>query len=119
MFVSRLGCIAAILLGLFVFAPPTGLAQDDDLKDKLSAFNDKFVGAWTGGDADALAAQFTEDALYWPPEGETLSGRDEIRAWLAELGKTKSLEIEPLWSERISDHVLLFGNFVQDLAVRG
>jgi ketosteroid isomerase-like protein len=119
MFVSKLGPIGTLLLCLLVFTPSSGLAQDDDLKDKLAAFDESFVAAWISGDADALAARFTEDALYWPPEGETLRGREEIKAFLAKLGKTESLEIEPLWSERIGDHVLLFGNFVQGITLRG
>jgi len=119
MFVSKLGCIAAFLLGLFVFVPSAGSAQDADLQGRLAAFDEALSSAWAGDDVDALASHFTEDALYWPPEGETLRGRDEIRAWLAQLGKTESLKIEPLWSERIGDHVLYFGNFEQDLEIRG
>ncbi len=40
----------------------------------------RFAEAWSGGDAGALAALFTEDALRVGARGDTQRGRAEIRA---------------------------------------
>jgi ketosteroid isomerase-like protein len=107
----------ALILALFL--APVAAAQDTDLDARVASFHSALSDAWESGDTPALANLFAEDAIYWTPLGDTLSGRDAIAAWLAKLGKTADLAIETLHSERIGDDVFDVGNFVQQIEVDG
>jgi len=49
--------------------------------EELDRWLDAYGRAWERQDTDAFVALFTEDAVYqWGPWGNTLRGRDEIRA---------------------------------------
>jgi ketosteroid isomerase-like protein len=109
----------ALALILALFLAPVAAAEDADLDARVSAFHATLSDTWESGDAAALAHLFTEDAIYWTPLGDTLSGRDAIAAWLAQFGPTAGLAIESLHSERIGDDVFDVGNFVQQIEVDG
>jgi uncharacterized protein (TIGR02246 family) len=55
-------------------------ADEQAIRDLLA----RFAEAFNKGDADAIAAQFTEDARVVDEEGEVAEGRDAIRARFAE-----------------------------------
>lgn len=49
----------------------------------IEAENAKFVAAFNAGDADAVAALYTEDGMILPPGGDAVSGRDGIAEFWA------------------------------------
>lgn len=49
--------------------------------NELPAAAHGFVDGWQGGDADKVAALFTQDAVV-SDQGETFRGLDEIRGWI-------------------------------------
>jgi uncharacterized protein (TIGR02246 family) len=53
----------------------------------IAAVYEKFIAAVERGDANAIAALYTEDAQILPPGGGIVSGRDALPAfWAATLG---------------------------------
>jgi uncharacterized protein (TIGR02246 family) len=59
----------------------TGAAAADAELQKLA---DEFVQAWAKGDAKAIAAMHTEDAIRIPGDGQVLAGRAAIEKAFAE-----------------------------------
>ncbi|HEX9903458.1 MAG TPA: nuclear transport factor 2 family protein [Propylenella sp.] len=108
-----LACVAAALFAV------EAVAQTVGLESRVASFYGGISDAWESGDADRLAALFTEDAKYWTPLGDTLDGRAAIREWLATLGPTEKLSIEPLHVETVGDKIFGVGNFTQDITVEG
>ena len=49
-----------------------------DEKDRVKAIDERIMAAFAAGDADAVAAQYTEDAQLIPPELPTIEGRSAI-----------------------------------------
>lgn len=74
-----------LLLALpFLASCAAGAPADDPGDDRaaaeLDALYDRFSAAYGELDLDALAALYTDDALYLPPEGGIREGRDAVRA---------------------------------------
>ena len=59
----------------------TGAAAADP---ELQKFADDFVQAWAKGDAKALAAMHTEDAIRIPGDGQVIAGRGAIEKSFAD-----------------------------------
>lgn len=84
-----------VLAGLAIgFALPT-LAQqtntpDTQLRQEFVAFLKKLDETYNHNDADAVAANFTQDAVLVTPFGP-IFGRPDIKQWYAELFKTVHL----------------------------
>jgi uncharacterized protein (TIGR02246 family) len=78
------------------------LAQD---KATIQSLNDKFAQAFNAGDATAVAALYTDDAVILPPGAEMMKGRSAIQAFwkgAAEQlgnGKLTTVDVKPLGSE--------------------
>jgi uncharacterized protein (TIGR02246 family) len=83
------------------FSAPA-MAQD---KATIQSLNDKFAQAFNAGDAAAVAALYTEDAIILPPGGEMMKGRSAIQAFwkgAAEQfgnGKLTTVDVKPLGNE--------------------
>jgi uncharacterized protein (TIGR02246 family) len=56
----------------------SGSAQDKAAFDKI---NEKFSEALNKGDAAAVAAMYTDDAVLLPPGSDMVKGRSEIRSF--------------------------------------
>jgi ketosteroid isomerase-like protein len=59
------------------FSAPA-MAQD---KATIQSLNDKFAQAFNAGDAAAVAALYTDDAVILPPGAEMMKGKNAIRAF--------------------------------------
>jgi len=59
--------------------PGVAPLTDEDIA-ALGALRAAYVQGALSGDADAQAAQFAEDAIYYPPDTPALQGRAAIRA---------------------------------------
>jgi ketosteroid isomerase-like protein len=98
-------------------APSSGDSQD--VERRFSELSRTYADAWNRADLTTFGAQWTEDAIFWPPTGEELRGRETIQAWTAKLGKTDNLVIEPLYAEPLGGATFVVGNFTQDLTLQG
>lgn len=56
-----------------------GVAQARDLKPDIDAANQKFVAAFTKGDAAGIAALYTDRATVLPPGADMVTGREAIQ----------------------------------------
>lgn len=78
------------------------MAQD---KATIQRLSDKFAQAFNAGDAAALAAMYSEDAVILPPGAEMMKGRSAIQAfWKGATeqlgdGKLTTVDVKPLGSE--------------------
>ena len=95
------------------------MAQPTALTPELARSLESFAQAWTSGDLDAFLAHWTPDAIFWPPDGAELRGRDAIREWAIQLGETANLAVELLHVERLSGMFFTVGNFTQDATLQG
>jgi ketosteroid isomerase-like protein len=79
----------------FETAPAT---RTEDLKPTLTAGGSRWMEAFNGHDANAVAARYTQDAVLLPPNEPAVFGRDAIAATHAELFATGDfkIDIEPL-----------------------
>ena len=72
-FASILTCAILLLTNL------TTAAADADIKSEIQRLSEKFSQAASNGDADGVAALYTEDAIILPLEAPTVKGRAAIR----------------------------------------
>lgn len=82
-FLSKTGRIAAASTLLSGVAIPKVYAGEDNtiqtnIKAKIEAANERFMGAFNGGDWAALAALYTVDATLLPPNAPNVQGRQAI-----------------------------------------
>jgi hypothetical protein len=80
------------------------------IESRVSQLTGPFVEAWNGGDLDAFAALWTQDAIFWSASGQEVRGRDAIRAWVATRG-ADNLVMEPIRCEGLIDAIFVVGNF--------
>lgn len=71
--------IVLALAGLFAVVPPAFAQGLQDPRDAAKVF----IEATAAGDAEALAALYTLDAVLMPPNAPAIHGRDAIRAVFA------------------------------------
>src|SRR5258705_11383975 len=74
-------------LTLFVLIVSASTACAQDAKKTADDFAAKWVAAYDGGDAAALAGMFTQDGVFNAPSGAVVQGREEIEKALAGLMK--------------------------------
>jgi uncharacterized protein (TIGR02246 family) len=74
--------IALTLALSLLWGPPAPSSPQEDEKAIREAAA-KYAEAFARGDVDALAAQYSDDAIYDEGEGPVITGRDEIRKVLA------------------------------------
>jgi uncharacterized protein (TIGR02246 family) len=94
--------IHAIVAATFLCLSIPAVAQD---KATIQSLNDKFAQAFNAGDAAAVAALYTEEAVILPPGGEMMKGRTAIQAfWKGATeqlgnGKLTTVDVKPLGNE--------------------
>jgi uncharacterized protein (TIGR02246 family) len=71
------GAVAAVLV-VGCSKPPQFTAEDEAA---VHALFDGTVKSINAGNIDAWAAEFTDDAIFQPPNGKAVSGRAAIAAW--------------------------------------
>jgi ketosteroid isomerase-like protein len=94
------------------------MAQPSALTPEPARSLESFAQAWTGGDIDAFVSHWTPDAIFWPPDGAELRGREAIREWAIRLGQTANLVVELLHTE-LGGMFFIVGNFTQDVTLQG
>jgi uncharacterized protein (TIGR02246 family) len=97
--IRSLGIGTAALLLLAAFAGAAVPPQSE--KAKVTAIEERINAGFAAGDADAVAAQYTEDAMLMPPSAPSLVGRaaiaDSYRAFFQGfkcIVKTEPQEVE-------------------------
>jgi len=91
-----------LLTAIGLCLPVPAVAQD---KATIQSLSDKFAQAFNAGDATAIAALYTEDAVILPPGAEMMKGRSAIQAfWQGATeqlsdGKLTTTDVKPLGSE--------------------
>lgn len=80
--------LAALLLAPCAVAQDGGapsdtpVAAEDLVRAAVEAANRVFMDAYADGDAEAVAALYTEDTRFWPPGTPALENREAVRAWM-------------------------------------
>ena len=89
-FVSLAGKGRVLALVLFIIAltgcqqAPTGPQPLTDAdREQHAALEETFRQAFLAGDADAVAALYSEDAILSPPGSEMVQGKENIQEWLS------------------------------------
>ncbi|WP_134499240.1 YybH family protein [Microvirga pakistanensis] len=91
-----------LLTAICLCVPVPTMAQD---KATIQSLSDHFAQAFNAGDAAALAAMYTEDAVILPPGAEMMKGRSAIQAfWKSAAeqlgdGKLKTVDVKALGGE--------------------
>lgn len=101
---------------LACFATVHGVsAQDADLQTRVEEAHQAYESAIADADFEALAAMFSDEAVYQPLTGGMIQGRDAIRQYFQEMGFTEmevtSTHVEPVGGEMVLD----YGTFVATL----
>jgi uncharacterized protein (TIGR02246 family) len=90
-----------IMLAAVCFGALAGAAGAQD-KATIEQLNEKFAAAFNKGDAAAVAAMYTEDAVVLPPGADMVRGRENIRAFWAKTAeqiqdiKLTTVDVKPL-----------------------
>ncbi len=77
---TGLPALAALVLLVSACAPPPPAELTEADKSAITAAERTFQKAFNDSNWDALAAQYTEDAVVMPPNGATVTGREGIKA---------------------------------------
>lgn len=72
--------IAVIFTMAFTMITPLLIAQKDASVEIMKA-NDNFMNLFNAGDADKFVTVYTEDARLLPPNGEVVTGRNNIKTF--------------------------------------
>ena len=74
---------SAVILAVIAFActPPSPTHDQEADFSAINKVREQELTAFTGGQPDALAAVFTEDAVVSPPGEAQLNGREALRSW--------------------------------------
>ncbi len=84
-------CLIAIALPMFA------VADEGKARAAIERANAQFSAAYERGDAAAVAAMYTEDAIVFPPGGEMVKGRAAIeRFWKDTMSTVKAAALTTL-----------------------
>ena len=115
MSLKKISPVLAILAVLAVLAAPLRAAAPAPAADlpKITAIEDRIQAAFAAGDADAVAAQYTEDAMLMGPDSPSLVGRAAIAELYRKYFKDRkiNLKTEVQEAEVAGDWAFLRGVF--------
>jgi len=89
------------------------LSTSIEMRDVISAANEKFIVTFNNGDTAGLSTLYTRDGQILPPNSDFVKGREAIQGfWQAvqEMG-IKKAKLETLEVEDCSDTVIEVGQF--------
>jgi ketosteroid isomerase-like protein len=91
----------------------TGPVTSSDLRGQITAANRRFVAAFAGGDAAAVAAAYTTDAWLLPPGGDFVSDQPAIEAfWRRAIGLgIRAARLETIELERQGEVAIEVGRY--------
>jgi uncharacterized protein (TIGR02246 family) len=100
--------VAILTVGILIPAFQMRAAESQpqqDAREAIQALNKSFSAAVAQGDAVAVAALYSKDAMAFPPEAGVVRGRDEIRSlWKAVLdGGVKGVVLKTLTVDQSGD----------------
>jgi uncharacterized protein (TIGR02246 family) len=100
------------LVGLAISSAVPTFAQSPQLREQLLALDKKFDDAFANGDAAAIAALYTEDAVEVTDSG-TLYGREAIEKHYADLFQREHFSNYLVKGDQYSPHTIgTWGNHV-------
>lgn len=76
---SKLTKIGILALSMFCLLINSYGQKAADVSKEIQAVNHKFMEAIKSGDMDAIASFYTEDGKVFPPNFETIEGRENIK----------------------------------------
>jgi ketosteroid isomerase-like protein len=68
--------------------------QVDAIRAQIAAANERFAVAVSGGDKNVLRGLFTEDAMLLPPHRQSVSGREHVVDFWANVASNPHVSIE-------------------------
>lgn len=106
---SMLG--AAAVVGIAAVATATTGVAQDSIAARIDEAQVRYEQASVSGDAPAMRALFTEDALYMPLFGGMFSGGDAIEGYFGNAPAPASLDIVSSHWEWAGDYIIDVGTF--------
>ena len=103
-------CLLLALVGLAIgFAVPAFAQQKDTVDpqiiEQLDALTKKFMEFINNNDATAVAAVFTDDAVFVTPQGPVY-GREAIEKWYSDLFKQVHISNQSAKGDEFSPHII-------------
>lgn len=92
--------LLAALNGCSVQSP--GAFTDED-RAAIEALSNEWLAAHTAKDWDALITLYTDDAVFIPPEGPLVQGKEDIRTWFLENESDARVELNNIEIEGVGD----------------
>ena len=89
------------------------MTQATGIREAIAAANEEFMATFSRGDAEGIAALYTEDAQVLPPNGDFVTGKHAIQAFwqaLLDMG-IKAAMLEILEVERHDDTAIEVSKF--------
>jgi uncharacterized protein (TIGR02246 family) len=109
----RLSCVALVLC----FAIPTTLQNTTSDADAFAHLRTEWANQLHAKQLDRFAALYTPDAVFLPPTGERITGRDAIREMtrgvMAQF--TSTITLHSITAERSGDLAYDSGDFTETL----
>jgi uncharacterized protein (TIGR02246 family) len=91
-----------LLFVIVAAAAFTQAGQEDAIRGVIADYD----VALKAGDADAVMAAYTEDAVLMPSDSPALTGQEAVRAWYVALFETAAVDLD-----FSTDEVIVFGDW--------
>ncbi len=116
--VAHLFAVAALLLTAGC-APggPAALSEAD--RTALRASDQKFADAVLAQNWAAVAALYTSEASFMPPNGPLVKGADSIQAWMAAFPPVTTFTLEPQQTDGVGDLAYVRGIYTMNFTMPG
>ncbi len=128
-FVSLAGKCRVLALVLFIIAltgcqqAPTGPQPLTDAdREQHAALEETFRQAFLAGDADAVAALYSEDAILSLPGSEMVGGKENIHEWYSnffKMAKITEFSLSPAKVSGENDWAYAVGRFSMKIVFQG
>src|ERR1041384_187814 len=115
----RLARGVAFIAPLLLACQPKSAALSDADKSALKANDDHFTQGVMARNWAGLAAMYTPDAMFMPPNQAAVKGREAIQTWMSAFPPVTAFKLEPQETEGIGDVAYVRGTYTMTIAMPG
>ena len=115
----RLSRGVAFIAPLLLACQPKSAAISDADKSALRTRNAQFAQGVMAKDWAGLAAGFSTDATFMPPNQPTVKGRDAIQSWMSNFPPVTAFKLEPQDVDGTGDFAYIHGTYAMTIAPPG